>query len=239
MNSDVLEEKEVVGRELSGFQKVIGVFISPGKTFASIAQKPTWLLPILIFAVVNLVFIYVALDIIIDETLTKQEEKMIERSMESEQIDQALATIEKFIRYGSPVTGVVIPVIIILIVSGVFLFVGNVIMGGTATFKKVFSVTAYAWLIFSLGALVALPIVLAKETVQVSFSLATLMSEESRETFIYKFLSKIDLFAIWWISIQSIGLAAIYKMKTQKMATTVVTLYAIYAIAASAISVAF
>ncbi|MFQ5824379.1 MAG: YIP1 family protein [bacterium] len=239
MNSETMEKQVEVGQELSGFQKVIGVFTSPGKTFASIDLNPTWLLPILLFAIINLVFIFTVRNILIQETLAQQEERMIERGMESEQIEQALSRTEWGIKYFAPVTGVVFPLIILLIVSGIFLFVGNVILGGSATFKKVFSVSAHAWLIFSLGALVALPIVVAKETMQVTFSLATLMSEESSKTFLYQLLAKIDLFAIWWIAVQSIGLAIIYKMKTQKMTTIVVILYGIYAIVASAIGSVF
>lgn len=239
MNSNLNEEPREETQKFSGLQKIIGVFTSPGKTFASMAQDPSWLLPIIIFAAVNLIFLFTAQDIIIQETLTQQEEKMLEQGMDSEQIGQALATTEKFIKYASPIMAVVVPLIILLIVSAVFLFVGNVVMGGSVTFKQLFSVTAHSWLIFSLGALIVLPIVLAKDTMQVSFSLSTLMSEESEGTFIYQLLSKLDIFAIGWIAVQSIGLAAIYKMKTQEMATAIISLYAIYAIVASAIGSAF
>jgi len=71
---------------------------------------------------------------------------------------------------------------------------------------------------------------------QVSFSLAALMSDEARKTFLYQLLSKVDIFWIWWLAVYSIGLAVIYKMKTQKMATTVGTVYLIYAVVAAALS---
>lgn len=239
MNSDSMVEQRQVGQKLSAFQRVTGVFTSPGKTFVSMAQNPSWIVPVVIIAVVNLIFIFTVRDILTEETLIQQEEKMIERGMESEQIDQALAATEKFLKYGAPAMGVVFPLVLLLVIAGVFLFVGNVILGGSATFKDVFSVTAHSWLVLSLSALVVLPIILSKETMQVTFSLAALMSEESRETFLYQLLAKIDLFWVWWLSVQSIGLATIYKMKTQKMATVVVILYSIYAIVASAITAAF
>ncbi|MFQ6113453.1 MAG: YIP1 family protein [bacterium] len=239
MNSETMEDRGTVGQNLNAFQRVVGVFTSPGRTFADIAQKPSWIIPVVIIAVVSLVFVFTIRDILVQETLVQQEEKMLERGMESEQIEQALSRTEWGIRNLAPVTGVVFPLILLLIVSGIFLFVGNVILGGSATFKKVFSATSHSWLIFSLGALILLPIVLSKETMQVTFSLAALMSTESRETFLYQLLTKIDIFWIWWIAVQSIGLAAIYQMKTQKMATVVVILYGIYAIIASAITAAF
>ena len=121
------------------------------------------------------------------------------------------------------------------IVSGVFLFVGNFILDGKTSFKKVLSVTAWSWLIFSLAGLVMLPLVLSQETMQISFSLATFMSEESKNTFLYLFLKKVEIFTIWLIAIYSIGLGVIYKAKTQKMAIAVGVVYLIYAVVGSAL----
>ncbi|MFQ5771358.1 MAG: YIP1 family protein [bacterium] len=236
MESNEMQKERVETPEMSAVQRVIGVFTSPAKTFASIAVKPSWLLPIIIYSVVNIVFIFFAREIIVSETLTQQEERMVERGMESGQIEQALSTTENVMKYTMPIFGVIVPIILILLVSAVFLFVGNVIMGGKASFKSIFSATAHSFLIGSLGALIMLPLILAKDTMQVSFSLASLMSEEARKTFLYQLLLKVDIFWIWWIAVYSIGLAMIYKMKTQKMATAVVTVYAIYAVIASALS---
>ncbi len=239
MNSNEMVDQSAVTNELSGLQKVAGVFTSPGNAFASIAQNPTWLLPIIIYIVVNLVFIYFAYDIIIRDTLIQQEETMIERGMESAQIEQALTTTENIMKYTIPIFSVIMPMILILIVSAVFLFVVNVVMGGKASFKSLFSVTSYSFLIVCLSALIMLPLVLAKDTMYVSLSLASMLSEEARNTFMYQLLLKVDIFWIWWIGVYSIGLACIYKMKTQKMATTVAIVYGIYAVIASGLSSLF
>ena len=126
-----------------------------------------------------------------------------------------------------------------VIVSAVYLFVGNVILGGKASFKKVLSVTSWSWLIFSLAGLVMLPLVLSQETMQISFSLATFMSDESKTTFLYKFLQKVEIFSIWWLAVYSIGLSVIYKMETKKMATAVAAVYLIYAVVGSALGAMF
>lgn len=232
-------EAKANGGNDSAIQKIIGVFTSPAKTFASIDAKPTWLVPIMIVAAVSLLFTFVASDVLVNETLTQQEEKMLERGMDGDQIDQTLATTGKVMKYTMPIFAVIMPMIITAIVAGVFLFVGNVVLGGSSSFKKVFSVTVHSWLVFMVGALIMLPIVLAKETMQVSFSLATLMSDESKTSFLYQLLSKVDVFAIWWIAVFSIGMAVIYKMKTQKMAIAVGAVYAIYTVVASALTSMF
>jgi fatty acid desaturase len=65
------------------------------------------------------------------------------------------------------------------------------------------------------------------------------MSDEARKTFLYQLLSKVDIFWIWWLAVYSIGLAVIYKMKTQKMAMAVAAVYLIYAVAAAALTALF
>jgi len=213
----------------------VGIFTSPAKTFASIDLSPTWIVPLALVLAVNLVFVYFANNIILEETLVQQEEAMVERGMDPEKIDEAIAQVEKWTPISIWVFTIIGPPIMLAIVSGVFLFVGNVILGGKTSFKKVLSVTAWSWLIFSLAGLVMLPLVLSQETMQISFSLATFMSEESKNTFLYRFLQKIDIFTIWWIAVYSIGLGVIYKMKTQKITRAVGIVYFIYAVVASAL----
>ena len=235
MSSDTQINNGPEGEELSIVQKIVGIFTAPAKAFASIDLSPSWIIPLTLILAVNLVFVYFANDIILEETLVQQEEAMMERGMDAEQIDAALTQVESWTPISVWVLSIIGPPIILAIVSGVFLFVGNVILGGKTSFKKVLSVTAWSWLIFSLAGLVMLPLVLSQETMQISFSLATFMSEESKNTFLYLFLQKIEVFTIWWIAVYSIGLGVIYKTTTQKMATAVGVVYFIYAVVASAL----
>lgn len=236
MSTETMVEKPA-GESLNVFETIIGVFTSPAKTFASIDANPNWIIPLVIIAAINLGFMFVAGEVILNETLQQQEKTMMERGVDQEQIDQTLEATQKFM--SGPfmkVWGVVIPMIILVIIAAVMMFVGNVILGGSATFKKVFAVTAWSWLILSVYGLILLPLIVAKGTMLVNFSLATFMSDESRNTFLYQLLAKIDLFYIWWIAVYSIGLAVIYKMKTQRVAIAVVAVYAIYAVVASALA---
>lgn len=158
---------------------------------------------------------------------------MADRGMDSAQIDEAMATVESWTGISMWIFSIIGPPIILVIVSGVFMFVGNVLLGGQTSFKKVLSVTSWSWLIFGLAAVIMLPLVLSQETMKISFSLATLMSPESEKTFLYRFLQKAEIFTIWWLAVYSIGLGVIYKMRTQKVATAVGSVYLIYALVGS------
>jgi len=225
--------------QMSAFQKVVAVFTSPGKAFASIDVKPQTIIPIVIICAISIAFVIIAGDVILNETITQQESKMQEQGMTAEQIDQALDMTRSFMKYTTPLFAIIMPIVIIAIVAGIFLFVGNVILGGKSNYKKVFSVTAWSWLILSASSILVLPLVLQKQTMNVSFSLATFMSDEAKTTFLYQLLQKVDIFFIAWIAVYSIGLAVIYKMETRKTAAAVTVVYVLYAVIASYVSNAF
>jgi len=132
--------------------------------------------------------------------------------------------------------GVGFTAVILFIIPAVFLFVGNTILGGSSNYKKVLAVTVHAWLIMSLAGLVMLPLVLAKDTMLVTFSLAAFLPDSAVNTFTWQLLSKVELFTIWFLIVESIGLAVIYKMKTQRMAFAVFVTYVIYALGAAGLS---
>lgn len=237
MNTESMVERPTVTEDSNVFQNIIGVFTSPAKTFARIDAKPSWILPLIIISVVNLIFIYFAGNVILNETLQQQEQTMMERGTDQETIDQTLEATEKFM--AGPfmyVTTLAFPLIIIVIVAGVFLFVGNVVLGGASTFKKVFSVTCWSWLILTAYGLILLPLIVSQKTMLVNFSLAAFLPDDQRNSFLYQLFTRIDVFYGWWIAVYSIGLAVIYKMKTQKTAIAVTAVYAIYAVVASALS---
>ncbi|MFQ5636595.1 MAG: YIP1 family protein [bacterium] len=236
MESNEMQANGASASEMSAFSRIINVFTSPGKTFASIDLKPGWLLPLLVMVVANLVFMKLAGDVTIQERLNMQEEAMLEQGLDSEQIEQTREMGEKFGMIFGYIFSVIGPFIAVAVVAAVFMFVGNVVLGGKTTFPKLMSVTAHSFLILSLYNLILTPLILAKETALVTFSLASLMPDESATTFLYQLLSRVDVFSFWCIATLSIGLGVIYKMKTQKMATAVVVVYALYALGASALS---
>jgi len=223
-------------REMGNIQKVIGIFTSPSNTFAALDSKPTWLLPILLIAIVNLGFIFGARDIILNVGLAEQEQAMLDRGMSREQIEQSLARAEWWSKNAAPVMAVITPVLLLLIVTAFFMFVGNVVLGGVAPYKKLLSVTAYSWLVFVLGSLITLPVVLAKESIEVTFSLAVFMPFASERTFLYLLLSRFDLFSIWWIGVYAGGLATIYEIKMSKATVTVAVVYVLYAVGVSSLT---
>ena len=74
----------------------------------------------------------------------------------------------------------------------------------------------YGEIIFGVGMFALLPMILAKKSILVSYSLAVLASGKGPDNLLYLALSKIDLFLIWEIVAIGIGLSVLYKAARNK-----------------------
>jgi len=97
-----------------------------------------------------------------------------------------------------------------LITAIIAIFWGNFIFGGKATFKQVLSVALYGNIIYIVGMLATLPLVLAKDSMMVSYSLAAFFPDLSYKSVAYAALSKVGIFYIWEIIVAGIGFSTVY-----------------------------
>jgi hypothetical protein len=228
MSDHVMNETSAPTKEMGAFTRMMNIFLAPRQAFESIDRKPDWLIPLVIILLVMVVFTIQIMPIVMPIQMEKQRVKMEERGMSADQIDQAMSMGEKTGKIIGPIAGVVTYAIILLLISGIVLFVGNILMGGKTTFKKIFSVVTYSSLIGTLNQILVLPIILSKKTAEVHFSLATFLPVDNAETLMYQFLKKFDLFAIWSLIVMGIGIAVIYRFTTKKSMTMVTALYVVY-----------
>ncbi|MCP4685741.1 MAG: YIP1 family protein [bacterium] len=103
-----------------------------------------------------------------------------------------------------------------LLAAGLAMLVGNFMMSGKATFKQVFSVMIYGELLFWVGQLVKVPLIMAKDSLNVTFSLALLVGDRGPTDPLWVALDKIGVFYIWEWAVIGIGLAAVYGFTRAK-----------------------
>ena len=110
----------------------------------------------------------------------------------------------------SPIIGAVI--------AGILFAIFNAAMGGNATFKQVFTVVVHAGAISALSQLFTGPFNYFRGTMTSATNLAVLlpMLPENRSS--ARLLGMIDLFLIWWVFVLAIGLAVLYRRRTQPIA---------------------
>ena len=214
---------------LTAWQKVIYIFTNPSKVFYSLRKNPTWLLPLLLIIFMTILFTVVTKNLMIEyrkevilNTTSIPEEK---KDMLLERMDNMTAKSYYIQSIGGGLIGLVL---VYLLAAGVFIFVGNFILGGKASFKQVFAL--YVW--GGMVSLIELPIkggmALAKGSVKVYTSLAVFMDPAQSQTTLFKLLNAVDIFTIWKIILWSMGFAIIYHFSQKKSYITIISIYVFY-----------
>jgi len=120
--------------------------------------------------------------------------------------------------------------------SGIFLFAGNTILGGSSRFWTLFSMIGWSSMVGMLGGLLNTVLVLMKKTAHgVTTSLAMLLPTPNvgeKPSALYRLLSQFDLFMIWQVALWIIGLSVLYKITKGKAAAVVLTLWGLWIVLA-------
>ena len=225
-------------KTMGGLSKVVNIFFEPRKVFESLKIKPTWLVPVIIVAVLGMGFFYYTFPYIMKEQVQnirdndripeEHKERIIERMTEAEH---------------PPIWQMAIApagtLVYVVIVAAVLFFVFNVLMGGDSGFRRVFSVFCYSSLVAIPSMIVKFPLVMMKGNVNVQTSLGLLLSPDAKGSFLHSVLSSFDIFNLWQVILVSMGLGVIYKFSTKKAFTTVAILWIIWILARSGLGSIF
>jgi hypothetical protein len=209
--------------------RFIGIITAPKETFQSVSAHPRWFGMLLICTV--LIAVCAALPMTTDAgkeaTLRQQVEGMESFGMTvSDQQYEGMRRGMAFAPYTTAGAVLVFTPIMTLAFAGLMYLVFNVMMGGDATFKQVFAVFAHGAVISTLAQLFTGPLNYFRGAVTSATNLAVLLPMVEPKSFVGRVLAMTDLFLIWYILILAIGLAVLYRRRTQPIA---LTLYGVYA----------
>ena len=209
--------------------RFIGIITGPKETFQSVAAHPRWFGILAICTV--LIAVCAALPMTTDAgkeaTLRQQVEGMESFGMTvSDQQYEGMRRGMAFAPYTTAGAVLVFTPIMTLVFAGIMYLVFNIMMGGEATFKQLFAVFAHSAVISTLAQLFTGPLNYFRGAVTSATNLAVLLPMVDPKSFAGRVLAMTDLFLIWYLLILAIGLAVLYRRKTQPIA---LTLYGVYA----------
>jgi hypothetical protein len=222
--------------------RFIGVITSPKATFQSVVAHPRWfgMLALACIASAILVggflFTKVGQEAWIDAALSSP------WSGASGDNEQQIAGLERMAPYagylGIAQMLIFIP-IFYLIVSAIIFAVFNAAMGGDASFKQIYSVVVHTAPIGVLGQLFTMPLNYARGTLTSATNLAVLLPMIDEKSVIGRLLGMIDLFLIWQVIVLAIGLAVLYKRRTQPIAIGLLATYGVIAVVVAVLMSSF
>ena len=202
------------------FSRLTGVFFEPGKTFADIAERPRWLVPLLLVIVAGVAFYFLYGQHVGWERFVRHQMETnarMQQAMEripAAQRDASIAMQTKFTGIGYYFgTAVMIP-LMYLISAAIVLGIASGMMSAGVRFKQVFAIVCYAGLPGILKHALAAVVMFLKSPDDfnlinpLAFNPAAFMDPINSSKFLYTLAMSFDLFTIWGILLTAVGLKA-------------------------------
>lgn len=219
----------------SSFGRLIGALVSPGKTFESIAKRPTWVVPLLVLAIVSsLVFYLAGQRTDYRDVITKTVEQS-GRDVTEEQLEPQIAMMEKA---GPIISAVSTPLVIVLItlIVALLYWVAFKLLGSDLSYKDSMATTLHASMPAVVSMLISIPVILGKGTLGYedtktgSFltSNLALFAPEDAPGWLTALLASVDFFSLWSLAVTIIGFKAVARLSTQKVAVTAIVLWLLF-----------
>ena len=198
------------------FRGLIDVFFRPSELFQKVKERPSVLVPFVVYLVIMVAFFFAVIDIIVEEQINSPQFKEQAAKMAEQGQQMPVETARKFIKASTYGFGMSAVALIPVIAAALALFWGNFVWAGKASFRQLMSVMCYAGMIHALSALAVLPMILAKGSMLVTYSLGSLVPNKMDHMILFTALSKIDLFIIWEVFVIGIGISIIYNFSRNK-----------------------
>lgn len=204
------------------------VLFEPKATFEGLREKSPWVLPFVIGIILIMAFTWFTWPYQIDqraeifrmnENLPAEAKAQIMDRMAEMRDDPSMVQVS---------LSAVFVAIFTLIGAGIWLMVGNVALGGNATFKQIWSMFNYAGMVSVVGVAVKWLMISMKGTMSVYTSLALLAPNLPQTSYTFLALNGVDIFSIWLFIVIGIGLATVCKVAPKKAMVASFVVWAIW-----------
>jgi hypothetical protein len=220
--------------------RLAGVIFAPRATFERIVARPRW------FGAMALVIALIAIGQFALLSTESGQQAVVDQQVERAQrwgrtvSDAEYAGYEKFAPYNRYIVPVVILIFVPVVsfaVSGILYGVFNALLGGNATFKQVLAVHAHTGATSVVGALFTLPLNYLRGSMSSPSNLGVFAQAFAEDTsFVALFLGMIDLFIFWWLIVNAVGLAVLYKRRTAPIFWSLMGVYIVIALIVVSVS---
>ena len=201
---------------MSEWSRLLGVFFEPGKTFADIAERPRWLVPLLIGILSAVLLIYLF-------NRHVGWESSLERAMDNNRFVQQLTPEQRQIAFDRQLR--LMPVfsylgailgfpITLLLAAGLATGIIRGLLGTPIRFVQAFAAMAYAFLPRVIYAGLSISVMFLQNPDEFDLQNAfasnpgAFMDPQKSSRFLYTVASQLDVFSIWVILLVAVGLKA-------------------------------
>jgi hypothetical protein len=216
-----------------------GVVFSPGELFERVARAPRWFAMLAVVTAIYIVsvsafmFTDVGQDAWMEQALERTER--FGGQVTDAQIER-MEGMKPYAGYFAAGQMLFFIPLVSLAIAGIGFTVFNVALGGSASFRQVFSIVVHAGALGGLLQFFVWPLNYLRESMSSPTSLSVFLPMLEESTFLFRFLRAVDLLIVWWVVVLAIGLAVLYRRPAQRVAWSFLAIYAVIALAIAAVS---
>lgn len=223
--------------------RLVGTFVSPVRTFAAIAAKPTFLAPLVLwtgmsFLVSELVLSRTDWRAVVVESAARREAKMTEA-----QIDHAVETSQR-LRWVFELFAAAAPAAIAAVTAGA-LWIGCQAFGWELRFRQSFGIVAHAYLPGVLASVVLFAVLWGRSTIDpqgiddvLRTSPAFLVDRRADRT-LHSLLASFDALSFWSMGLMTLGLSAATGASRGRIAALVLSVWGLYVLGKAGVGIIF
>ena len=211
--------------KIGAFARVTGVLFSPGATFEDIARKPSWLAPMVILVVLNLVMIGILVKKVDWSSMIRQQIESSSRASQltEDQKDQQIALGVKIAPYAAWGGGILGIPIVSLVMALVYWLGFNLFKGAGLKYSTAFGITVHA-LVPSIVAFILTGIILYLKPAgeinpdparMAATSLAAFLPSTAPK-WLVSLGGSLEIFWLWCMALLAIGFSAANPRKISK-----------------------
>jgi hypothetical protein len=232
----------VVPAPMGLLSRFVGIITSPKATFERVVAHPRWFGMLILTMAIVLVCSVGPLFTEWGRQAALDQQVQVMESFGANVNDEAYAAMERNMRFAPYTSGAGIVIgtpVFLLLICGILYAIFNAAMGGNATFKQLVTVVVHAGVVTTLALLFAAPLNYARGSMTSSTNLAVLLPMLDESSFPAQLLGMIDLFWIWYVVVLAIGLAVLYRRRTQPIAISLFAVYAVIAVGIALVKTSF
>jgi Yip1 domain len=222
----------------SSFGRLIGVLVSPGKTFRSIAERPAWLVPFLVLLVLSLAVGWLIQSRVDPEEMVRYQLGKFADRMPPEQVEEMVRSAENVTPARQALQlgiGVPAAAIVYALIAALFLGIFK-LLGSEMAFKQSLSTYLYASMPMAVASLINLPLILARGSVTpeevmgggVLVASPAILASEETSAVVRSLLGSLNFFTLWTLALTILGYRIVAKVSLAASTGTVITLWLLW-----------